>query len=350
MNDNVLVFRADGNSNVGAGHIMRCLSIADAALDRGIESVFITASEEFKEIVETHKHTCHVMYTDYQRMCDEMSIFTDIISNYIPEVLFVDSYYVSDQYFELLRRSLKCKIAYIDDMAMFGYDCDYLINYNIYGSLWEEKYKNFYEEGKIPKLILGSQYVPLRSEFRENKRESIHEEGSDILISTGGADPDHFALALIKSILQISGKKKFHIIVGAMNNDKYEIRERTNHCKNIFIHEKVNKMAKLMLSCDVAISAAGSTLYELCSTQTPTITYVLEDNQVFGANAFEKSGVIQNAGDIRKCGLQTLADRLINEAIKLCDDYDQRKAIATRQNEVVDGLGAYRIIDAVCRF
>ena len=106
-------------------------------------------------------------------------------------------------------------------------------------------------------------------------------------------------------------------------------------------------MSELMLNCDVAISAAGSTLYELCATQTPTITYILEDNQQPVADAFAELKVLMNCGDIRNMGPVILADKLIYNAINLCEDYDKRKMISRLQASIVDGKGASRIIDSV---
>ena len=343
-----LIFRADGNSCVGAGHIMRCISIADAASEKGVSSIFVTAGAEFKEIIEEHNHLNIIMNSDFKRMKDEINDFSKVIESLSPIAVIVDSYYVSACYFTLLRKVVNCTICYIDDMANFAYDCDVLINYNIYGCEWYEKYKEFYRNSKnMPSFFLGTQYVPLRAEFRNIGIREIKREAKNVLISTGGADPDHMTLAFLKSLARTSYGKVFHIIIGSMNKDKNEIRDCAKGNENIIIHENVSNMAKLMISCDVAISAAGSTLYELCATQTPTITYVLEDNQKYGAIAFEKADMIKNVGDIRILGAEALSDKLINEAINLCDDYDLRKKFLTKQRSFMDGEGVFRIIDAL---
>ena len=349
MNNDVLIFRADGNNSIGSGHIMRCISIADAARKRGLKSIFLNAGDEFRKTIESHQHVCKIMYSDYKSMIDEIITLTNIINNYSPIAFFLDSYYVTPHYFDVLRKQTDCKLVYIDDMAMFSYDCDYLINYNIYGKSWEKKYRNLYKNKTIiPSFLLGTEYIPLREEFYNNKRTLINNNGSNILVSTGGADPDHFTLSLINAIKNNTDKnKKFHIVVGAMNNDKNVIKSFAKKLENVYIYENVKDMAKLMISCDVAISAAGSTLYELCATRTPTITYVLDDNQMYNANCFDQLGIIQNAGDIRKYGLNELSDRLISLAIELCGDFSKQSLLVKKQTNVVDGLGAFRILDEI---
>lgn len=346
----VLLFRADGNNVVGAGHVMRCIAIADAARKKGLLSIFVTAGSEFKHTIETHGHIDVVLNSDFRKMEDELFKLLSIIEKYSPLAIIVDSYYVSLDYFVSLRRIVDCQIVYMDDMGKHPYNCDILINYNIFGIEWRHNYQQLYASSKCPKLMLGTQFAPLRDEFNREKRAKINTTARSILVSTGGADPDHFTLSIIDAIKKQHSDKQFHIILGSMNADKREIRNRTTDMNNIIIHENVTEMAKLMISCDVAISAAGSTLYELCATQTPTITYVLEDNQILGAAGFERAGIIDNAGDIRNEGQMTLAKKLISNAIALCDDVNRRIDISKRQFTVVDGNGAARIVEQIIQW
>ena len=106
-------------------------------------------------------------------------------------------------------------------------------------------------------------------------------------------------------------------------------------------------MSKLMCACDLAVSAAGSTLYELCATQTPAVTYILADNQIPGAEGFERHGVLKNCGDVRTCGGEVLAQRLIGEVTDLAGRFHKRIEISQKQRDMVDGMGALRMIEAL---
>ena len=137
-------------------------------------------------------------------------------------------------------------------------------------------------------------------------------------------------------------------MVGAANEDRDLIVSEVAGVSNLILHENVTNMSELMLSCDAAISAAGSTLYELCACRVPTETYILADNQIPGARGFEQRGIMKCAGDIRETGAVELSARLIDMALELCDNGSECALIAERQGSVVDGKGAERIIGNIC--
>ncbi|MBQ8878073.1 MAG: hypothetical protein IJ029_05040, partial [Lachnospiraceae bacterium] len=65
-------------------------------------------------------------------------------------------------------------------------------------------------------------------------------------------------------------------------------------------YENITDMAALMSTCDLAVSAAGTTLYELCALGVPAISFTMADNQLVAAKAFDEAGAIPCAGDIRR--------------------------------------------------
>lgn len=107
-------------------------------------------------------------------------------------------------------------------------------------------------------------------------------------------------------------------------------------------------MAALMLGCDFAVSAAGTTLYELCALGVPSVSFTMADNQTASAKAFADAGAIPFAGDIRKNLDEVLA--MILGLIKDFHDgnsYHQRKSAQTAMRRLVDGSGALRIAQAL---
>ena len=341
----MIIFRADGNPKIGAGHIMRCLSIADAAKDKGETCEFILSSEDFKDVVVRNGHKAIVLNSDYTEMDPEEILGS--INDEKPSAVFVDSYFVTERYMDALHQECTgndSKLAYIDDRCSTVFPCDALVNYNISANAGE--YVRLYENANKPAFLLGTEFAPLRKEFRDQGERIVSRKARDILVSTGGADSEHFTLALIGEAKQFADYN-FHFVVGMMNPDKAEIRKSASQCENIIIHENVTQMAELMRYCDAAISASGSTLYELCATQTPAVTYVLADNQIPLATGFDARKIIQYYGDIRITGKDKLARDLINAASGLADDYDQRVCISKTMRTVVDGNGAGRIIDRI---
>lgn len=199
----------------------------------------------------------------------------------------------------------------------------------------------------VPTLLLGASYVPLRNEFQNLPKRIVKEHATDILISTGGSDPEHIAKKMVEYIVKNNRKLAifyFHFVIGAMNPDKNDIENIIGAIENVTLYSNLKTISGLMQKCDLAISAAGSTLYELCATQTPTITYILADNQILGAEEFARQGIMQYVGDARelKC---FLPEKLMSTMRYLAGEYKERIIISQLQREVVDGRGAYRIIE-----
>lgn len=329
----MIVIRADANKEIGMGHIMRCLSIADAASSLGREIMFVLADNSVKKLVNQRGYDAVILNSDYRIMDEELIAWPN---NEI-ECIIVDSYYVTTGYLYALRKV--AMVVYIDDLAAFSYPVDCLINYNAYSL--EIDYQSLYDSNP-PKLILGPKYAPLRKMFIGIKKRYQNIKITDVLVSTGGTDPCHIALSIVES------KPKgftFHILLGAMNADKATIKKLSNDMENIIIHENESDMRSLILSCDIAVSAAGSTLYEICACGVPVITYIMADNQISGANAFEKMGLAVNIGDMRR--EKEVAKRVIHAVKDLDNDYNRRIKIGQRMQNLVDGFGAERIVKEV---
>lgn len=350
----MIFFRADGNSDIGSGHIMRCLSIADAGSIENHQSLFITADKSFNCTIKNRGYENIVLNSDYKKLFLDLPLIEKLIVEYCPSAFFVDSYYVSKDYLFRLRvlcQKNKCQLVYIDDILAFPYSCDILLNYNIYGDDKRNIYKNMYKLNKetVPRMLLGSSYAPLRKEFDNLPRRKVKKFVKDVLISTGGSDSEHIALKLAKYIVKNNEKLfvyHFHFIIGTMNNDKIIIEKLVKNTSNITLHADVRFMSVLMQQSDLAISAAGSTLYELCAAQTPTITYILADNQIMGAEGFVSRDVMQCVGDARELG-DSLPEKLISAMLNLAERYEKRVRISQLQRKIVDGKGAHRIIEEI---
>ena len=130
-----------------------------------------------------------------------------------------------------------------------------------------------------------------------------------------------------------------------MNSDGEEIERLVQDMPNVVIHKNVRNMQELICSCDVAVSAAGSTMYELCACSMPIITYILADNQIAGAKKFADMGLALFAGDARTD--KNFCETLLSRLDELARDYELRAAMAKKAYSVVDGKGAGRVIEAI---
>lgn len=338
-------FRCDANSTIGMGHVMRCLSIADAFADNGYEPIFLLADSAAEKLVHSRGFESEVLNTDYQQMEAELPQFLGFLKGAGSKdsiILFVDSYFTTAKYLQALRQL--AYIAYIDDVLKYPYPVDALINYNIYAE--ESEYKQLYcdSDVELPKLLLGTKYVPLRKQFSNLPRRAAALEVKNVLISTGGADSEHIALQLAKYLQEnnILNEVCFHFLVGAMNPDLGKLEEIAAQQKNIILEKNVTEMASLMQSCDLAVAASGSTLYELCACGVPIINYIFADNQKGLAEKFFKQGVSDYLGDFRKCQ-NFFCDVAFSEVLTLSGDRHKRQQMMDAGYKVCDGIGANRI-------
>ena len=354
----MLYIRTDANPTIATGHVMRCMSIAREVMKLGQKITFLVADEHVRELIESNGYSCICMNSKWDDLDLELERLILLIQEYNIDRLLIDSYYVTEHYLSELRKHTK--VFYLDDLAMFPYPVDVLIKYNNYvekldyhsGYNWNVNY------------FLGCKYIPLREEFRGIKR-IFRNIVSRILITTGGADYYHVAKKFIhyleqETLLQekttMKTKQKelldkrpydirtiqYHIIVGNFNSDREYLEELASKYPQIILHFNVTNMSEIMRNCDIAITAGGSTMYELCACGVPMITYTFADNQLLGAKGFEQLGVASYCGDIRNGELDLW--RRINAAIRqYATNQEYRFNIGSKMQSLVDGKGAIRL-------
>ena len=337
----MILFRADGNTKIGMGHIMRCLSIADTFQRRGKDCAFVLADTSMQETISARKYKTVILDSDYQYMDDEIKKLESVIKKMSPEMVIIDSYFVTKQYLECVKSMVR--LAYIDDLGAFAYPADILINYNAYSLAMDYKSMYFEESVSYPMTLFGAKYAPIRECFKNIPTRIQNDRCRNILISTGGSDLIHLAVDFVRYMRGNKDAVDYHLLVGGMNPDKQEIYQLTEEIPNLHIHFNVTDMKTLISSCDLAVTAAGSTMYEICACGVPMITYVAADNQIPGAEAFERMGLAVSCGDFRK---ENDPGRKVYEGIKeLSKNYKQRVNMGKRMQRFVDGWGADRIVD-----
>ncbi len=400
-NDRIIYIRTDGNSQIASGHLVRCISIAWACRSLGMDVCFLVSDSEscrlLRELSDTRKqsdrHPSACPDTD-EHLPDSITIIQlktaqyDNLEKELPEVIslltsarqtsasnpdtkqivyLTDSYFVTEKYLSSLSAFLKT--AYMDDLRAFDYPVNLIINYDLIPSAELPAYQNAYR--KAQHLLLGASYTPLRSQFL-HRQITVKEQLTDILVTTGGSDPFHFCLDFLAHLdrrlkcnaghCQTSGISKvthsrsdaqksipvssvtFHIVIGKLNTDREKLWQIAGSLPCLRLHENVSDMASLMEKCDMAVSAAGTTLYELCALGVPSISFTMADNQLTAAKAFDNSGTIPCAGDIRtdkESVLETIFHFMENCSIQ------KRKAASDAMHRLVDGKGSLRIASAL---
>lgn len=337
MRKSMFYIRTDGNKIIASGHIMRCLSIAKAIENYGEEVTFITADTNAVELIESRGFSYISLETQWDNLDKELEVLIPFIKEKKIKTLLVDSYQVTESYLKTL--SQYTNIIYIDDRNAFLYPVHTIINYgiNYKDFCYEEQYKN-----TNTTCLLGTDYVPLRQEFLHRKID-IKEKVERILVTTGGADLYNVAGLFVEEWYQRERKIdcEIWIISGGLNENIQYLRKLEQIYKNLKIYENITNMSDIMIQCDLAISAGGTTLYELCACGIPTITFSVADNQI-GIEEFEKQDILEYIGDIRK-NIPIYIKKICDSVERLSRDKTIREIRSSHMKYLVDGQGTERI-------
>ncbi len=337
----MIYIRADANEIIGVGHIMRCLSIAQQLKSLQEKAVFIISDERSRKIIDDYGFEVICLNSQWDDLDKEIPYLCDAIDKYHINKILIDSYYVTENY--LSEISKKVKTYYIDDINSMKYSVDVLINYNIYATDldYEEKYKF-----SKTKLLLGTKYAPLRKEFTNIKRRN-YTGIKKVLITSGGTDNFNVIGSILSELKDVFRDFEFYCIIGRFNKNSDSLREEYKDNKNIHILQNIKNIDYYMKKCDIAITAGGSTTYELCSCGTPSVLYTIADNQLGIAKTFSQLGIIKWCGDIRE-DISACIKNIIIE-IKKLQNIDYWTQISLRMQETVDGCGTLRLANELIK-
>lgn len=336
-----IYFRTDGNEEIATGHIMRCLSIARACAAVHVKVCFLVADETSTSALQERfacpsEFAVRCLHSDYRRPETELPALHDILES--SDLLFLDSYFVTKSYLQKLRTL--CKVAYLDDMLAFDYPVNMIINYDIMEA--PACYR------KAARKLIGAAYTPLRAQF-QNVSYCVRPDVQNILLSTGGTDSYNIAGKLLCRIFaEDTGLTSchYHVVTSRFNTHFRDLQELSYTYPVIHIHENIQDMASFMCGCDLAVSAGGTTLYELCAIGVPTVSFSMADNQLQAVRTMSMQKIVPYAGDVR-----FTCDNTINAVSSFLDDYsrsyDKRRKSSQYMRAFVDGNGAARIAKAL---
>lgn len=340
----MILIRADANEKTGAGHMMRCIAIAEALKQCGQQVCFLTADQNGARLLEGKNQTCEILHSDYTRMEEELFCLDGIIARKKPDFFLVDSYFATPGYLEKIREYVP--VGILDDKILVGYPADVLINYNIFAE------KSLYEASgeSQTEYLLGLKYVPLREEFA-GVDYRVREKAKRVLITTGGSDRYNLAVKLLKRVLEKTDTMNltYVVISGAYNTHFDELESLAGGHENVCVYSNVDNMSRLMRECDIAVSAGGSTMYELSAVGVPVISFSFVDNQERIVRGFVERGLACFGGNylIQE---EVMLDEMAFQIGRLAADFKLRENYSQRLRGVVDGQGAMRIAEELCDF
>ena len=332
---NVLI-RADGNERIGSGHIMRTKSIAAQLKGLGAKVLYALADERGKMLINNEFQSV-VLSSNYECLDDEINALSSVIKEQEIKLILLDSYFVTPKYFKELKKL--AKVAYIDDLDAFAYECEALINYGAFFDKNEYKAR----QNLAKKHFLGSEFAPLRTQFRNSQKSSKNTQKKQVLLTTGNTDLLGIMPRLLEAFLSDESLKnlEFLAISGAFNEHENKLLALSAKHKNIKVLKSPENMAQIMAEADFVLSAGGSTLYELASLAKAVICFSIAANQN-NIKSWAEAGAMLYAGDA-KADSHSVVARSLNLLKSLLNDENLAKTLGQKAHFFVDGKGAIRL-------
>lgn len=359
-----VVFRTDSSSMIGSGHLMRCLTLARALVDKEANVTFVCNDlpGHLAHFIEEAGIDLRLITPDRDPFISENRaidyIRPDVNWDYdvrrTQEILadaeavdwLVVDHYNLDERWEQIMRPHVGNIMVIDDLADRLHDCDLLLDQNYY-----EDFASRYDQ-LVPdhcRRLLGPEFAVLRPEFLTSETRDRHRDGTikRILIFMGGADPQNVTDTALEAIRMIHQPDiAVDVIVGAANPLADRIRTVCRLIPQCTYHHGVSNMAELMAAADLAVGAGGSTTWERCCLGLPTIFIATARNEIGIARAAELAGV----GSYLGIHYDVTPSIIANEIRRLLVSSHVVKTWSERARELVDGRGAERVCRGMLEF
>lgn len=357
-----VAFRADASVQIGTGHVMRCLTLADELTRQGHECRFICRAHAGHlgdlivskgyglTLLPASSHDEQLENTqnsdDYARWLgvswqEDASQTLECITQWKPDWLVVD-HYALDAEWEYALAHVVGRIMVIDDLANRAHECSLLLDQNL-GRVASD-YDGLLPEGC--QRLIGPGYALLRPEFAKLREQSLNRrkqpELKRILISLGGVDRTNVTGqvldALSESTLPVS--TELDIIMGSSAPYLDEVRQQAAQLPfNATVSVNVQDMAERMMLADLSIGAVGSTSWERCCLGLPAILMVLAENQKSAAEALKKSGAVIIADSCKE---------VLTELKKLMSSVNNENLLVSmihRSSTLVQGDGCTRVVN-----
>ena len=311
------IFRVDCSPEIGIGHVMRCLALANRFLvNYGVSCHFLSRSlpDTYIKLIEESGHSVYLLPApvgvayfedgpahsswlgaNWKEDAEQTILCIKSILTAMPTL--VIDHYAIDIRWEKMLRPIVDEIIVIDDLADRPHECDFLIDQDYYPRP-ATRY-----DGLVPsscELLLGPSYALLRDEFYEKFKVNRETKSSvnRILIFYGGSDKENITAMTIDALLQRQNLKlHVDILVGAINSNIESLRIKCERLPNYTLHVQVDNVAELMDSADLAFGACGTTSLERMYLGLPAIVVVFANNQLQPTLTLERLGTVINLGD-----------------------------------------------------
>ena len=296
-----ILFRADGNSVIGLGHLYRSFALMEILQDT-FECTLITLEKSMTSVIPVA----------YNRIYIPAEISLSQEPQWLKKkegvrgVIIADGYQFTAAYQKQIKQA-GFNLIYIDDLTTEHFYADAVINH---ASLLEIDYikKEVYTS-----LYFGTKYAMLRPLFLSEaaRKKSYIGPVRSVFVCFGGADPFNLTLKAVQSLLKFKHIEHIHIVLGAAYGDT-KIEGLALDSSRVVIHRNINeaRMVEVMQSCQFAIAPASTIVYELCCIKMPILSGYYVPNQKHIYQGLLAHKVIFDGGDFKRYSVSSLTDKL----------------------------------------
>jgi UDP-2,4-diacetamido-2,4,6-trideoxy-beta-L-altropyranose hydrolase len=355
-----VVIRADASLEIGTGHVMRTLTLADALRGIGANCSFVCRMHDgnLKRLISERGYEVHALpkvsniflTTDSVRHANWLGVNWEVDAKETYEVigskrvdLMIVDHYALDYRWEQYLRNLSNKIMVIDDLADRRHECNLLLDQN-YGRS-QSKYQDLLPHKAVK--LLGPKYALLASNYSDSRKHSYSKNSvvKRILIFFGGGS-DKFDVTGL-TLNAFTALEFSHIWLDIVVSNKYAYMDALKHKVkkrgNANIYYSLADLAGLMQIADIAVGAGGTTTWERCSMGLPSIVICVAANQKLICEALADRGIIRYLGELTEVN----ACKLQEELRILMGNTELLNSLSKASIDLVDGKGTSRVIEAI---
>ena len=296
-----VILRTDASTLIGTGHVMRCLTLAEALsgaghvcrficrdlpgnlVDRIVGGGFDCTRLSTPEGDVPDGPPVHAAWAGVTWQQDAEETRT-AIGPTPPDWLVLD-HYAFDARWERAVVPKGTKLLVIDDLADRPHIADLLLDQNLGRDAADY-------DGLVPPqatLLIGPRYALLRPEFAEKRAEALADRAEradhgirNLLISMGGVDLPDATSSILAALhdCPLPADTRITVVMGSGAPALDRVRSLAAAMPwPTEVLVDVRDMAALMAEADLAIGAAGSTSWERCCVGLPTLAVAIAENQ-----------------------------------------------------------------------
>ena len=353
-----IIIRVDASVQMGTGHVMRCLTLADALTEKGATISFVCRElpGDLCSFIEEKGYRVHRLLfqnedknsiKDGTRHGAARGTISDLDAQGTEAILKMEGdvrwlivdHYALDKQWEKYLRPYVNKIMAIDDLADRPHDCDLLLDQNLYDDM-ETRY-----DGLVPascQKLFGPKYALLRPEFVKTRENPRKRDGTirHILINFGGADADNMTEKALEAVRLLNRPDvPVDVVVGSSNPHKDSVKKLCASMPNTRYYCQVENMAEMMVRADLCLGAGGTSVWERCCIALPNLTVSIAQNQVHMNTTMGRNTFILYGGWHK----DVTAQRLHEDILFLFNHQELVAWFSLQSKSLVDGNGSSRV-------